>query len=55
MEKQLHINFPPFQPDTFEKVKEQHALLEYVKLQKEIEHLKYSLRSYKGHQTRKTK
>lgn len=55
MAKQLNIFFPPFQPDTFEKVKAAHALSDIVKLQKEIEHLKYSIRSYKGHQTRKTK
>lgn len=53
MANQFQLQFPPFQSDTFQKVREAYTLIDIHNLQKEIEKLKYSIRSYKGHETRK--
>ena len=52
MGKQLQISFPTFPPDMFGKIKELYWLDERKKMEEEIEHLKNSIRTHKGHYTK---
>lgn len=53
MARQIQIQFPPFSADTFEKVK-QHDKLSYIaKLEEKLKHLQYTIRTYKGHSTKR--
>lgn len=53
MAQQIQIQFPPFSADTFEKVK-QHDKLSYIaKLEDKLKHLQFTIRTYKGHSTKR--
>lgn len=51
MNTQLQISFP-FPADMFPKLKEQYLIADMLKLEAEIQHLKNSNRTHKGHYTK---
>jgi hypothetical protein len=51
MPKQLTIDFPKYQFN-MDELKKTQLLNERVKLEEELKHLKYSIRTHKGHYTK---
>lgn len=49
MNKQLQISFPQFD---FQKAKEAMRLVDILKLEDQVTHLKYSIRTHKGNYTK---
>lgn len=55
MNTQLSINFPNFTQEMFFIIRQKYALLDEVKKDKEIEHLKHVIAGYKSWRTKRNK